>query len=318
MSDLDTKWTFSQDFYHQFQATRSDLASRIDAAKSSPLPSAPVLSVVQELTIGLAGLAKSLTDATGSLPSYDQRQCELQLKTLEKSLDDLRTSVTPKHKFAFKRKVAAQPSKPGTDRSASIQTPDTKTSSTAPAFTISSHSHRYLKTDTLFTPENSTFQSEVSISDIEDCIVNLLPSKQLTVEISALHIQRLSSTVLLIPPIKGSVILHELSNCVVISACHQFRMHRSTSVDVYLAGASNPTIEHCTRIRFGTYPEAMQLSPDHQKNVQLSIQDFSHIRSSPSPNWSSLSGGEADKIWTQVATGDEEYLMNSLKEFLPV
>lgn len=52
----------------------AELGSQLDALKSSvDVPPA----TMQAITSDLSRLAKNLSDATGSLPSYDQRQCEL-------------------------------------------------------------------------------------------------------------------------------------------------------------------------------------------------------------------------------------------------
>jgi hypothetical protein len=127
--------------------------------------------------------------------------------------------------------------------------------------------------------------SDLTISDLNNCIVNLLPdasgghsSRDSSLKISALHIRNLTDTVLLLPIIQGSVLLHDLRRCVVVAGCHQvrflsykrstelktrqFRMHNSTSVDVYLSISSTPIIEHCSQIRFASYPASLRISED--------------------------------------------------------
>lgn len=51
-----------------------DLESRIDAAKALD---SPPQEVIHELSALLAKMTKSLADATGSIPSYDQKQFEI-------------------------------------------------------------------------------------------------------------------------------------------------------------------------------------------------------------------------------------------------
>ena len=43
----------------------------------------------------------------------------------------------------------------------------------------------------------------------------------------------------------------------------QFRIHTSSSVDVYISIGSNPIIEHCSSIRFADYPGALR-PPDFE------------------------------------------------------
>jgi len=51
---------------------RADLIVRLEAAKHSPIPD----NDWHELALNTRKLRKHLTDATGFLPSYDQRQCQ--------------------------------------------------------------------------------------------------------------------------------------------------------------------------------------------------------------------------------------------------
>ncbi|KIJ93724.1 hypothetical protein K443DRAFT_381023 [Laccaria amethystina LaAM-08-1] len=92
----DSNWPFSRTFTFQFQASRYALESRIAAASNSSSKSSPSPEHIQELSISLAKLTKTLAGATGSLPSYDQKQYELQLKELERSIEALRVSNVPK------------------------------------------------------------------------------------------------------------------------------------------------------------------------------------------------------------------------------
>src|SRR6202044_929667 len=66
-------------------------------------------------------------------------------------------------------------------------------------------------------------------SDLDGCIVNLLPSAVQhdnssgghQLGLSALHIRNVTGTVMLLPVIQGSVILHDLTRCVIVVGCHQ-------------------------------------------------------------------------------------------------
>lgn len=92
MDDSSGTWTFSQSFTHEFQAMRSglqhplyfaesrrlniwilELVSRIEAIKAQGSPSQDSL---QDLSVSLAKMTKALGDATGQIPSYDQKQYE--------------------------------------------------------------------------------------------------------------------------------------------------------------------------------------------------------------------------------------------------
>ncbi|KII91822.1 hypothetical protein PLICRDRAFT_38679 [Plicaturopsis crispa FD-325 SS-3] len=329
MSDA-TNWDFAQGFLSAFKTERSDLASRLDAAKSTvPVPG----DILQDLTADTVKLTKSLVDATGSLPSYDQRQREVQLKELEQTLDELRAASAPKSKFAFKRKAskppsAATPSAPklesSVDGAPKPPLPEPAAGTLSTNLTLSSHSNKYL--DRGFLPPSShlSSQSDLTISELVGCVVDLLPSTDAgdtaQLDISALHIQKLADTVLLLPTIKGSVLLHDLTRCVIVVGCHQFRMHASTAVDVYLHIPSNPVIEHCSRIRFAAYPASFFPNTlgaeERQRSNHLAVQDFSHIRATPSPNWAAMQDDRAN-IWSQIRSDACSDVAKGLDALLP-
>ncbi|KAL4076899.1 tubulin binding cofactor C-domain-containing protein [Scleroderma yunnanense] len=300
----ESKWTFAQKFYTDFHAKTAELASHLDALKRS---SAAAPDVLQAVAVDVSQLAKSLAEATGSLPSYDQRQCEIQLKSLERVLEELRGTSSAAPKFSFKRK-SAKSKAPAELSSGNAPTPRDTLPDVGSASGFSSLSFRYLTISDLASRSSS---GEISLSDISNCIMNMLPHDK--THISAIHLQRVTNCILLLPHISGSVLLHDMSNCVLVVGCHQFRMHNSTEVDVYLSVGTNPVIEHCSNIRFAKFPDALSQDPAQQVPA---VQDFSHIRASPSPNWSILSEGKKKHDWP-ISPLQGEALIAELRAVLP-
>ncbi|KAJ7216622.1 tubulin binding cofactor C-domain-containing protein [Mycena pura] len=324
--DSDTKtWSFSQEFSVQFQASRTDLESRVAALRSSTITPAP--DAIQSLSQDLAKLTKTLADATGSLPNYAQRQYELQLKGLDKSLEELR-SLIPKTKFAFKRRLPMQSSAPTSASPASAAVPAASSPppymSASTNLILSSHSLRYLSKNSL---PSAPHVSDLTISDLNKCVVNLLPDTggeaaegSSSMELSGLHIRNLTDTILLLPNTQGSVLLHDLHRCIVVVGCHQFRIHTSTSVDVYLSIPSTAVIEHCSRIRFSSRSRMLSQETSGSESALpdgLSVQDFSHIKSAPSPNWSVLPREAFVDKWPVGTITSERELEEQLDTLLP-
>ncbi|KIM92337.1 hypothetical protein PILCRDRAFT_83529 [Piloderma croceum F 1598] len=325
-------WTFATSFLTSFQRTASDLEARIHASQSQTQTQTTLQDEVQAFALELAKLTKGLADATGSLPSYDQRQCELQLKTLGQKLEDLRVSAAPKPKFAFKRKANPKPSSSLSLASSSTpqqelpappaQTAPTTTvpsPSSSTNITLTSHSNRYLTLESLPTFP-SAHHSDLTISNLDGCIVNLLPSRtqdtssgeQHQMSISALHIRDVTDTLLLLPIIQGSVILHNLKRCVVV-----FRMHTSKNIDVYLLIPSNPIIEHSSAIRFAPYPTLLSASAPTSDTKYSLVQDFSHIRQTQSPNWSIIPAGARRHDWLGLGLKEDMDVRKAVDELLP-
>ncbi|KAF9515906.1 hypothetical protein BS47DRAFT_1341508 [Hydnum rufescens UP504] len=149
-------------------------------------------------------MRKDLVDATPFLASYDQRQCDAQLKTLDQQIQSIRESVTPKSRFAFKR----------------VKPPVNKESSPP----IDGPSP--LETTTITEP------NVPSASHLDSCVVDLVPtlssapeaaatSDKSSFQITALHIRSLKNTILLAPVIPGSVLVHDCENCIIAVGCHQ-------------------------------------------------------------------------------------------------
>ncbi|KAF4603191.1 hypothetical protein EYR38_003601 [Pleurotus pulmonarius] len=275
------KWQIAHSFAEGFNATFSDLESRISAAAAVQ----PSTEIIQSLAAEVAALSRRLSDVLGTLPSYDQRQHEQRVKSLEQSLEKLR-AAQPKSKFAFKRKATN-----GTVKVTSSQKPSETARPEAPSSSnliLSSHHDVYLGWHNIPTPTFGSSQ-DATIRDLTNCVVNL-SSRTAGVQITALHIHNLKNCLLLLPDITGSVMLHDLNRCTIVVGCHQFRMHTSKDVDVFVSISSSPIVEGCTRIRF-----CRRLDPNigQEQSEPLMVQDFSHIRPTPSPNWSLLPDGSA-------------------------
>jgi len=220
-----------------------------------------------------------------------------QLKSWEQALEKLQTNQTStgtKPRFVFKRKDKSE--KPTPDA------PEVK--APIPAETIrspTSHLSLTSKSGCLLTfaslPEVSsiTIDSELIIADLDNCIVDLMEGDSAIMAPTAIHIRNVINCVLLLPVIKGSVLLHDLQRCVVVMiGCHQvrpmlalqapaasppwlltdptqFRMHTSKRVDVHLSSAAKPIIEKCTDICFSEYLAGPLVSADRPKNVSYQI-----------------------------------------------
>ncbi|KDR74954.1 hypothetical protein GALMADRAFT_569936 [Galerina marginata CBS 339.88] len=97
-------------------------------------------------------------------------------------------------------------------------------------------------------------------------------------------------------------------------------MHSSKQTDVFLSISSNPIIEDCNTIRFAQYPIPFRtaLLDDQKESPPFTVQDFSHIRPTPSPHFSMM--GDADKNdiehWLGRARDDPTYT-SELPKLLP-
>lgn len=163
-------------------------------------------------------------------------------------MEDLRVSVAPKARFAFKRKVVPVPAPMPTpapasapalglalltqaatneDGSADPSVSGDKGGSESMGMTLSGRSKQYLMlADISGGREGEGGGRDLTVRDLDGCIVNLSatssPDVELRVKFSAVHVRDVTNIVLILPvDVSGSVILHGLRRCLVVVGCHQ-------------------------------------------------------------------------------------------------
>ncbi|PVF96928.1 TBCC-domain-containing protein [Serendipita vermifera] len=200
--------TLAAEFHTRFRAETQALSETVSQqlTGTTPVEKDAILSKI-------AKLRKDLLDATPYLPSFDRRQSELQIKAIEKQLEELlqgssRGSSKPASKFSFKRstpsKLTPSQSNTNTDRPNTPSEPqaegaDTATSqsvegkatqgetshSTVTSLRLHDHSGQFLTASNLF--DHSTASellsnadtperdriTDISLSSLSNCVVDL-------------------------------------------------------------------------------------------------------------------------------------------------
>jgi tubulin-specific chaperone C len=153
------------------------------------------------------------------------------MEHLEQTLEGLRSASVPKTKFAFKRKTSKPPlsatSTPSlSSRDAKMHGEREGSLVMSTFHKLSSHSHCQLSLQSIPTFGAGPPSSDLTISDLDHCIVDLCSTvgsspHQSQLTLTALHVRELKETILILPNVKGSVLLHNLHRCTVIVACQQ-------------------------------------------------------------------------------------------------
>lgn len=161
-------------------------------------------------------------------------------------------------------------------------------------------------------PENSNEFTSVSIRNCHNALIDLRQCR-----ISALHVHGISGCILLCNPISASVLISNANNSIVMVGCHQFRMHDSVCVDVYLYVTSDPIIEDCHDIEVGDYPEVdRELFEVANLNANINLydqmKDFNWLKAGQSENWSLKPAGyrlqEGTFFYTDKVKLCDEYM----------
>ena len=170
------------------------------------------------------------------------------MQELETRLKSLQTQASSsKGKFAFKKRdrtaIATPRSKPEQRNESIIDTPNNSVrplnnglaNDTLHEATTSANLTASSISDITFGPATSTFLTTSSIpretsegltltiSSLSHCIIDLLGSHDNTSlgVVRAVHIQDVKDTLIILGNVRGSVLAHNLTNCIVVVACHQ-------------------------------------------------------------------------------------------------
>lgn len=345
----------SGDFHQYFRRGIATLQERIDSLLLPQTTVSNRQAVIDDAMVGIAKLSTELADASGELPSYDQRSYNQAIKALNDKLTMARASYAPKTKFSFKNKRLAAPISEAdsthTSRSATpthLQDPDSQSRGRpTPAFAEAS-SHVLAGQDMERNEDGSRhFEDQdqwILLNAEKDAYVNWPPSRMVEADDSArpqhgktcivsdmsnsiikidtkgnvpvpsaLTLNTTVRSLVLAPDIRGAAHITGLRNSVLVLSCHQFRMHKSNHVDVYLYCNNRPIIEDCIDIKFACIPsvfqtaghdtgQAVEGSISSQQNMFDQVDDFKWLRNEASPNWRPMQEEEAvrEGFWRDI------------------
>ncbi|KAF9582967.1 hypothetical protein BGW38_010501 [Lunasporangiospora selenospora] len=330
------------DAARQFRASFDPERSKQELAALDNVPKTEIQQKIDELLQRIRALEKAVTENVQTLPAFETRVCLEAVRAMSEQLTMMRSRLVPRLKFTFKsRKTAASSSSllfenktESMDTDSSTSAMDTRPSTPGMSevdqslfmkFENRTGEHLFIGALDLASPsvpmkvdgeeENNEVKDaasllnqarDVALTNLEDCTVNLVHDTRL----GAIHIRNLKRCTVVIPPVAGSILLHDCEGCTLIGACHQSRMHTSSNMDIYLHVTSEPIIEDCTDMRFAPYPYDEILTPerlarvfedaglDQTANYYQKVKDFNWLRQQQSPNWKVMS---EDQIHSGVA-----------------
>lgn len=170
-------------------------------------------------------------------------------------------------------------------------------------------------------PSGSERDITLTLSSLAHCLIDLR-----SCPLRNLHLDRLSSCLLLLPSSPVGVLAHRLASCVLsVPNCAQFRLHDSSSVLLSLGIQSYPVIEGCRSIYTMPAPfreEEVQVGGEGGEGGQGQgegrwdkVQDFDSPTGASS-NWRTLTSDEQatvkDGIRTSVESGSVEPALASI------
>ncbi|KAG0328986.1 hypothetical protein BGZ99_003850 [Dissophora globulifera] len=287
------------------------------------VPKSNVQASIDNLVQRIHALEKTVTEKISILPPYDARMCMevqiklLSIKSMAETLSQLRTKLVPKAKFSFKSRktpatgISSPPTTPAPKSTVSHKSSPTIDQTHFMKFEDRADDYLFIGSLSLPLGDDGTTAKDVALTNLQNCTVNLVHD----IPLGAIHIRNLKQCTLVIPPVSGSILLHDCEGCTLIGACHQSRMHTSSNMDIYLHVTSEPIIEDCTDMRFAPYGqilpaeqldrlfEAAQLNPSN--NYFDKVKDFNWLKQQQSPNWRLMDASEIKpEIAQRILTRD--------------
>jgi hypothetical protein len=97
--------------------------------------------------------------------------------------------------------------------------------------------------------------SSGTVSNLQHCVVDLSSPTTAGAPFDVLYLRNIKDTLIICGQVAGAIHITDVENSVLVTACRQFRMHCSKSVDIYLYSTSRPIFEDCQDLRFAPLPE---------------------------------------------------------------
>lgn len=259
-----------------------DLLSQIPTLETKTLPS-HIDTIKREAN----ELQKYIVTSSFFLKEFNLRKYLGIVQTLQTECYDLEARYVPRKKFGFTKKKLPSSN---INKQNSLDDND-GAGKNENKWDEKFFGFDFLENQVLSLESDDLFQRDVAIRHLKNCTVNLKGV------MGTLHLTNLQNCIILSGPVTSSVFVDKCSNCKIVTACQQLRMHTSTNIDIYLHVTSKGIIEDCSAIRTAPYNLLYEDLEKHfnvsllnrNKNNWEHLDDFDWLAPDiPSPNWSMI------------------------------
>ncbi|RZC40374.1 TBCC domain containing protein [Asbolus verrucosus] len=244
-------------------------------------------------------LQKYVASSNIFLRSYDIKKCQESLQELTVKSKELEDELLPKRKFGFKNKTKPNPQKkkqPNSKDEVDFHSKSAVTTKYLCGFTNKTG-------ETLVMSGNDIYKKDVTAENLNNCKIKFLGCP------STLHLNHLKDCYVFSGPVSTSIFADNCSNCTLVIACQQLRLHSSKNVNIYLHVTSRAIMEDCHDIFLAPYnlkydnldKDFQESGLDRSTNNWKCIDDFNWLNiEKPSPNWSLLKGKDVVDVWDNI------------------
>ncbi|KAI7099111.1 hypothetical protein KC352_g38263, partial [Hortaea werneckii] len=105
MPELTRELTNAEKFFKYFQYSVTDLQERMARLQDTGISGGERADAIAHCQAAIAQLSDSVKDSSSILPAHDQRSYGEAIKALTTKLEDIRSTLAPKPRFAFKNRA---------------------------------------------------------------------------------------------------------------------------------------------------------------------------------------------------------------------
>ncbi|KAL5499642.1 hypothetical protein EMCRGX_G011094 [Ephydatia muelleri] len=301
----------SDHFSKECASRRARIEDLLQAATALPKNELP--DHFECISKEMQALQKFVSDSATFLNSFDLRSSQQQITQLLQEIAAKQNQLLPK-KFAFKggRKmapVAGGPEGTTTEPKELRQTTEMRQAEgRTDTRDVAAEQVGFRDQSNCCLTLDSISGQDVNLSKLTRCSLRLPETP------STLHMSELVGCTILCGPVSSSVFVDSCTDCTIVVACQQLRVHSTHNTVFYLYVTSRSIVEDCTRLRFApfnwTYPDMgkhfEQAGISNRPNNWDKIDDFLWLSfKEASPNWTVLPEAERVTTWTDSRTGEE-------------
>lgn len=269
-----------------------DMLSQVPTIESNALP-----SHFDNIKREVNELQKHVATSSFFLKEFNMRKYLGIVQNLQSKCYELEDHYVPRKKFGFSKKKLpkSHSQKQGSlDESDGVGKIDSNKWDEK-LFGFDSQENKFLLLE-----NDELFQRDVALRNLKNCTIGLKGV------MGTLHLTNLDNCVVLSGPVTSSVFVDKCTNCKIVTACQQLRMHTSTNCDIYLHVTSKGIVEDCSSIYMAPYNLYYQdlekhfnmSSLDRNSNHWDKLDDFNWLAPDvPSPNWSVLDQSQRVTNW---------------------
>ncbi|KAH6560813.1 hypothetical protein BASA62_010247 [Batrachochytrium salamandrivorans] len=147
-------------------------------------------------------------------------------------------------------------------------------------------------------------EQDLYIYDIQNAILDLR-----CISTGAVHMKNITGSLILLGPIRGSILIENCVGSRIAAVCRQCRVHETHHTRLHLHVSSHPIIEDCSDIGFSSFePSLLRNFDEVLKNLGLDagrnefdkVEDFNWLRQQASPNWKLLDDVDCINLWNDL------------------